>query len=71
MVVNTANVGQTVPSLAILGMVIPVLGIGLKPAVFALPPVLPPVKPQGGNHLPEFVGLVLLQIAKLVGKPRS
>ena len=35
-VVNTANVGQTVPSLAILGMVIPVLGIGLKPAVFAL-----------------------------------
>jgi osmoprotectant transport system permease protein len=36
MVVNTANVGQTVPSLAILGMVIPVLGIGLKPAVFAL-----------------------------------
>jgi osmoprotectant transport system permease protein len=36
MVVNTANVGQTVPSLAILGMVIPVLGIGIKPAVFAL-----------------------------------
>ncbi len=35
-VVNTANVGQTVPSLAVLGMVIPVLGIGLKPAVFAL-----------------------------------
>ena len=36
LVVNTANVGQTIPSLAILGMVIPVLGIGLKPAVFAL-----------------------------------
>jgi len=36
LVVNSANVGQTVPSLAILGMVIPVLGIGLKPAVFAL-----------------------------------
>src|SRR4030042_2824689 len=36
MVINSANVGQTVPSLAILGMVIPVLGIGLKPAVFAL-----------------------------------
>ncbi len=35
-VVNTANVGQTVPSLAVLGMVIPILGIGLKPAVFAL-----------------------------------
>jgi osmoprotectant transport system permease protein len=35
-VVNSANIGQTVPSLAILGMVIPVLGIGLKPAVFAL-----------------------------------
>ena len=36
LVVNSANVGQTIPSLAILGMVIPVLGIGLKPAVFAL-----------------------------------
>ena len=36
LVVNSANVGQTVPSLAILGMVIPVLGIGLKPAIFAL-----------------------------------
>jgi osmoprotectant transport system permease protein len=36
LVVNAANVGQTIPSLAILGMVIPVLGIGLKPAVFAL-----------------------------------
>ncbi len=36
LVVNSANVGQTIPSLAILGMVIPVLGIGLKPAIFAL-----------------------------------
>jgi osmoprotectant transport system permease protein len=36
LVVNSANIGQTIPSLAILGMVIPVLGIGLKPAVFAL-----------------------------------
>ncbi len=36
LVVNSANMGQTIPSLAILGMVIPVLGIGLKPAVFAL-----------------------------------
>ena len=36
LVVGSANIGQTVPSLAILGMVIPVLGIGLKPAVFAL-----------------------------------
>jgi osmoprotectant transport system permease protein len=36
LVVNSANVGQTIPSLAILGMVIPILGIGLKPAVFAL-----------------------------------
>ena len=35
-VVNSANVGQTVPSLAILGLVIPVLGIGLKPAIFAI-----------------------------------
>jgi osmoprotectant transport system permease protein len=36
MVVNSANVGQTIPSLAILGLVIPVLGIGLKPAIFAI-----------------------------------
>ena len=36
LVVNSANVGQTIPSLAILGMVIPILGIGVKPAVFAL-----------------------------------
>ena len=35
-VVNSANVGQTIPSLAILGLVIPVLGIGLKPAIFAI-----------------------------------
>jgi osmoprotectant transport system permease protein len=35
-VVNSANIGQTIPSLAILGLVIPVLGIGLKPAVFAI-----------------------------------
>lgn len=35
-VINSANIGQTVPSLAILGMVIPILGIGLKPAIFAL-----------------------------------
>jgi osmoprotectant transport system permease protein len=35
-VVNSANIGQTIPSLAILGLVIPFLGIGLKPAVFAL-----------------------------------
>jgi len=36
LVIGSANTGQTVPSLAILGMVIPILGIGLKPAVFAL-----------------------------------
>ncbi len=36
LVVNSANIGQTIPSLAILGVVIPVLGIGLKPAIFAL-----------------------------------
>jgi len=35
-VVNSANIGQTIPSLAILGLVIPLLGIGLKPAVFAI-----------------------------------
>lgn len=36
LVVNSANIGQTIPSLAILGLVIPVLGIGLKPAIFAI-----------------------------------
>lgn len=35
-IVNSANIGQTIPSLAILGMVIPILGIGIKPAIFAL-----------------------------------
>jgi osmoprotectant transport system permease protein len=31
-----ANLGQTVPSIAVLGLVIPVLGIGFVPALFAL-----------------------------------
>ena len=31
-----ANIGQTVPSLAILGLTLPFLGIGFRPALFAL-----------------------------------
>jgi osmoprotectant transport system permease protein len=31
-----AGVGQTIPSLAVLGLVLPVLGIGFAPALFAL-----------------------------------
>ena len=31
-----ANIGQTVPSLAILGLTLPLLGIGFRPALFAL-----------------------------------
>jgi osmoprotectant transport system permease protein len=31
-----ANLGQTLPSIAVLGLVIPVLGIGFVPALFAL-----------------------------------
>ncbi|MCP8618141.1 ABC transporter permease [Salirhabdus salicampi] len=33
---NTANVFQTVPTIALLAIMIPVLGIGMKPAIFAL-----------------------------------
>jgi osmoprotectant transport system permease protein len=33
---TVANLGQTVPSIAVLGLVIPVLGIGFVPALFAL-----------------------------------
>jgi osmoprotectant transport system permease protein len=35
-VVGTANVGQAIPTLAILGLVIPFLGIGQTPTIFAL-----------------------------------
>lgn len=31
-----ANVGQTIPSLAVLGLALPYLGIGFRPALFAL-----------------------------------
>ncbi len=31
-----ASVGQTIPSLAILGLTLPILGIGFRPSVFAL-----------------------------------
>lgn len=35
-VVGVASVGQTVPSLAVVGIMMPLLGVGFKPAVFAL-----------------------------------
>lgn len=35
-VLGTAGVLQTIPSIALLGFLIPILGIGVKPAVFAL-----------------------------------
>jgi osmoprotectant transport system permease protein len=35
-VFGTANVFQTIPSLALLAILIPILGIGIRPAVFAL-----------------------------------
>src|SRR5436190_1199804 len=43
--INVANVGRTVPSLAVLALVMPVLGTGFAPSLFALtllalPPIL-------------------------------
>jgi osmoprotectant transport system permease protein len=43
--VNTANVGRTLPSLAVLALVMPLLGTGFAPSLFALsllalPPIL-------------------------------
>jgi osmoprotectant transport system permease protein len=43
--VNAANIGRTLPSLAVLALVMPVLGTGFKPSLFALtllalPPIL-------------------------------
>lgn len=35
-VVGTANIGQAIPTLAILGLVIPFLGIGQTPTIFAM-----------------------------------
>lgn len=35
-VINIANIGQTIPTLAVFGLVLPFMGIGLKPALFAL-----------------------------------
>lgn len=43
-VVNTANVGRTLPSLAVLALVMPLLGTGFAPALFALTLIaLPPI----------------------------
>lgn len=36
MIVNFANIGQTVPSIAVLGLSMTYLGIGFQPSVFAL-----------------------------------
>ncbi|KLU60701.1 carnitine transport permease protein OpuCD [Peptococcaceae bacterium CEB3] len=35
-VIWIANVGQTIPTIAVFGLVLPFMGIGLKPALFAL-----------------------------------
>lgn len=35
-VINIANIGQTIPTFAVFGLVLPFMGIGLKPAIFAL-----------------------------------
>lgn len=35
-VINTANIFQTLPSLALFGLIIPILGIGLVPSIFVL-----------------------------------
>lgn len=43
-VVNAANVGRTLPSLAVLALVLPVLGTGFPPALFALTLIaMPPI----------------------------
>lgn len=43
-VVNAANVGRTLPSLAVLALVMPLLGTGFAPALFALTLLaLPPI----------------------------
>ena len=43
-VVNAANVGRTLPSLAVLALVMPVLGIGFAPSLFALTLIaIPPI----------------------------
>ncbi|MGH6639432.1 MAG: ABC transporter permease [Polaromonas sp.] len=43
-VVNAANVGRTLPSLAVLALVMPILGTGFAPALFALTLIaLPPI----------------------------
>jgi osmoprotectant transport system permease protein len=36
LIFNTANVFQTIPTIALLAIMIPVFGIGMKPAIFAL-----------------------------------
>ncbi|MGH2611427.1 MAG: ABC transporter permease [Rhabdochlamydiaceae bacterium] len=35
-VTNTANIGQSVPTLSVIGLTLPILGIGFIPAIFAL-----------------------------------
>ncbi|WP_319369923.1 ABC transporter permease [uncultured Ilyobacter sp.] len=35
-VLNLANIFQTLPSLALFGLIIPIMGIGFKPAIFVL-----------------------------------
>lgn len=35
-ILSTANIFQTLPSLALFGLIIPIMGIGFKPAIFVL-----------------------------------
>src|SRR5439155_1382718 len=38
--INAANIGRTLPSLAVLALVMPILGTGFTPSLFALPQLL-------------------------------
>ncbi len=56
LVIGASNLGQTIPSLAILGLLIPLLGIGFKPALAAL--VLRAVLPIVMN---TYVGIIAIE----------
>lgn len=70
-IVNSANIGQTIPSLAILGMVIPILGIGIKPSIFAL--VLRGVLPIINNTYSGIINVdrSLIEAGKGLGMKNS
>lgn len=56
LVIGASNLGQTIPSLAILGLLIPLLGIGFKPALAAL--VLRAILPIVIN---TYVGIIAIE----------